>query len=98
MRQDTAGKTRTTVSTYRQEGASLSPGSSASVNPLKLLARGSVYVPEFAVAPHVFFANDDAISRKVSSEFLQVFERIIDVAVDRDVAVSKMGIEDRCSA
>ena len=41
----------------------------------------------------VLLVDDDAVSRKLSSKFLQVFGCTIDVAVDGVVAVNKMNLE-----
>lgn len=69
-------------------GPGAAPGTSQ-----KLRVRRSTYVPGWAVPPRVLLVDDDAISRKLSSKFLQVFGCTIDVAVDGDVAVSKMNLE-----
>ena len=50
-------------------------------------------MPGWAVPPRVLLVDDDAVSRKLSSKFLQVFGCTIDVAVDGDVAVNKMNLE-----
>ena len=68
-------------------------GSSGGAGQQKLRVRRSTYVPGWAVPPRVLLVDDDAISRKLSSKFLQVFGCTIDVAVDGDVAVSKMNLE-----
>ncbi|KIP01217.1 hypothetical protein PHLGIDRAFT_80861, partial [Phlebiopsis gigantea 11061_1 CR5-6] len=59
----------------------------------KLRVRRSTYVPGWAVPPRVLLVDDDAISRKLSSKFLQVFGCTIDVAVDGEIAVNKMNLE-----
>ena len=41
----------------------------------------------------MLLVDDDAISRKLSSKFLQVFGCTIDVAVDGEIAVNKMNLE-----
>lgn len=46
------------------------------------------YVPGWAVPPRVLLVEDDAVCRKLSSKFLQVFGCSIDVAVDGVSAVS----------
>ena len=56
----------------------------------KLRVRRSTFVPGWAVPPRVLLVDDDAVSRKLSSKFLQVFGCTIDVAVDGDIAVNKM--------
>ncbi|KAJ7482228.1 hypothetical protein B0H11DRAFT_2280069 [Mycena galericulata] len=50
----------------------------------------SPLMPRWVVAPHVLVVEDDAISRKLSSKFLQVFGCTNDVAVDGVDAVNKM--------
>ena len=59
----------------------------------KLRVRRSTFVPGWAVPPRVLLVDDDAVSRKLSSKFLQVFGCTIDVAVDGVVAVNKMNFE-----
>ncbi len=59
----------------------------------KLRVRRSTYVPGWAVPPRVLLVDDDAVSRKLSSKFLQVFGCAIDVAVDGVGAVNKMNLE-----
>ena len=68
------------------------PGPSVATSQ-KLRVRRSTYVPGWAVPPRVLLVDDDAISRKLSSKFLQIFGCTIDVAVDGDVAVNKMNLE-----
>jgi osomolarity two-component system, response regulator SKN7 len=58
-----------------------------------LRVRRSAYVPGWAVPPRVLLVEDDAVSRKLSSKFLQVFGCAIDVAVDGVGAVNKMNFE-----
>jgi len=58
-----------------------------------LRVRRSAYVPGWAVPPRVLLVEDDAVSRKLSSKFLQVFGCTIDVAVDGVGAVNKMNFE-----
>ena len=58
-----------------------------------LRVRRSTYVPGWAVPPRVLLVDDDAVSRKLSSKFLQVFGCTIDVAVDGVGAVNKMNLE-----
>ena len=43
--------------------------------------------------PRVLLVDDDVVSRKVSSKFLQIFGCTIDVAVDGVGAVNKMNLE-----
>jgi len=50
-------------------------------------------VPGWAVPPRVLLVDDDAVSRRLSSKFLQVFGCTIDVAVDGVGAVNKMNLE-----
>lgn len=50
-------------------------------------------MPDWAVPPRVLLVDDDAVSRKLSSKFLQVFGCTIDVAVDGVGAVNKMNLE-----
>ncbi|RDB22908.1 Transcription factor SKN7 [Hypsizygus marmoreus] len=71
---------------------SASSSSSAS-NTQKLRVRRSTFVPGWAVPPRVLLVDDDAVSRKLSSKFLQVFGCTIDVAVDGVGAVNKMNLE-----
>ena len=59
----------------------------------KLRVRRSTHVPGWAVPPRVLLVDDDAVSRRLSSKFLQVFGCTIDVAVDGVVAVNKMNLE-----
>jgi len=58
-----------------------------------LRVRRSAYVPGWAVPPRVLLVEDDAVSRRLSSKFLQVFGCTIDVAVDGVGAVDKMNLE-----
>ena len=58
-----------------------------------LRVRRSAYVPGWAVPPRVLLVEDDAVSRKLSSKFLQVYGCTIDVAVDGVGAVNKMNLE-----
>lgn len=44
----------------------------------------------WSTPPHILLVDDDAVSRKLSSKFLQVFGCAIDVAVDGVGAVDKM--------
>ncbi|KAH7908514.1 HSF-type DNA-binding-domain-containing protein [Hygrophoropsis aurantiaca] len=76
-------------------GSQSSPGaSSSSSTPMaKLRVRRSTFVPGWAVPPRVLLVDDDAVSRRLSSKFLQVFGCAIDVAVDGVGAVNKMNLE-----
>ena len=58
-----------------------------------LRIRRSTYVPGWSVPPRVLLVEDDAVSRKLSSRFLQIFGCTIDVAVDGVGAVNKMNLE-----
>lgn len=58
-----------------------------------LRVRRSTYVPGWAVPPRVLLVDDDAVSRKLGSKFLQVFGCTFDVAVDGVSAVNKMNLE-----
>ncbi|KAG6900745.1 hypothetical protein C0995_003299 [Termitomyces sp. Mi166 len=58
-----------------------------------LRVRRSTFVPGWAVPPRVLLVDDDAVSRKLGSKFLQVFGCTIDVAVDGISAVNKMNLE-----
>lgn len=83
------------------DSASASPGSSSSQaasspgtsKKQKLTVRRSTFVPGWAVPPRVLLVDDDAVSRKLSSKFLQVFGCTIDVAMDGVAAVNKMNLE-----
>lgn len=59
----------------------------------KLRVRRTAFVPGWSVPPRVLLVEDDAVSRKLSSKFLQVFGCTIDVAVDGMAAVNKMNLE-----
>jgi len=58
-----------------------------------LRIRKSTYVPGWSVPPRVLLVEDDAVSRKLSSKFLQIFGCTIDVAVDGIGAVNKVNLE-----
>ncbi|KZT02388.1 uncharacterized protein LAESUDRAFT_415035 [Laetiporus sulphureus 93-53] len=73
---------------FGEAGPSTRPGSAQ-----KLRVRRSTYVPGWAVPPRVLLVDDDAVSRRLSSKFLQVFGCTIDVAVDGVGAVNKMNLE-----
>ncbi len=70
---------------------STSTGSSKKGNTLRV--RRSTYVPGWAVPPRVLLVEDDLVSRRLSSKFLQVSGCTIDVAVDGVGAVNKMNLE-----
>ena len=59
----------------------------------KLRVRRSTLVPGWAVSPRVLLVDDDIVSRKLGSKFLQVYGCTIDVAVDGESAVNKMNLE-----
>ncbi|KAK2459440.1 hypothetical protein APHAL10511_008551 [Amanita phalloides] len=59
----------------------------------KLRVRRSTFVPGWAVPPRVLLVDDDAVTRKLSSKFLQVFGCTTDVAMDGVSAVNKMNLE-----
>ncbi|EIN06972.1 hypothetical protein PUNSTDRAFT_71345 [Punctularia strigosozonata HHB-11173 SS5] len=61
--------------------------------PSKLRVRRSTFVPGWAVPPRVLLVDDDAVTRRLSSKFLQVFGCTTDVAVDGVSAVNKMNLE-----
>jgi len=73
-----------------------SEGTVRNVSPMErqtLRVRRSTYVPGWSVPPRVLLVEDDAVSRKLSSKFLQIFGCTIDVAVDGVGAVNKMNLE-----
>ena len=72
---------------------STAPLAPRSASAQMLRVRRSAYVPGWAVPPRVLLVEDDAVSRKLSSKFLQVFGCTIDVAVDGVGAVNKMNLE-----
>jgi osomolarity two-component system, response regulator SKN7 len=57
-----------------------------------LRVRRSTFVPGWSVPPRVLLVEDDAVSRKLSSKFLQVFGCTTDVAVDGEGAVNMMNL------
>ncbi|KAG2135188.1 HSF-type DNA-binding-domain-containing protein [Suillus bovinus] len=65
----------------------------SSTAPTTIRVRRSTFVPGWAVPPRVLLVDDDAVSRRLSSKFLQVFGCMIDVAVDGVGAVNKMNLE-----
>ncbi|PWN51763.1 hypothetical protein IE53DRAFT_37502 [Violaceomyces palustris] len=58
-----------------------------------LRVRRSTFVPGWAIPPRVLLVDDDAVCRRLSSKFLQVFGCSIDYAVDGVTAVNKMNLE-----
>ena len=56
----------------------------------RLRVRRKTYVPGWAVPPRVLLVEDDAVSRKLSSKFLQVLGVSADFAVDGESAVKQM--------
>ncbi|CCA66665.1 related to SKN7-transcription factor (C-terminal fragment) [Serendipita indica DSM 11827] len=68
------------------------PGAPATPS-TRLRVRRKTYVPGWAVPPRVLLVEDDAVSRKLSSKFLQVLGVTADVAVDGDAAVKQMCLE-----
>ncbi|TFK18868.1 hypothetical protein FA15DRAFT_674952 [Coprinopsis marcescibilis] len=70
-----------------------SAGSGSGSGSQKLRVRRSTFVPAWAIPPRVLLVDDDAVSRKLSSKFLQVFGCTTDVAVDGVGAVTKMNLE-----
>ncbi|KAJ6456017.1 hypothetical protein C8R47DRAFT_1165682 [Mycena vitilis] len=72
-------------------GGGGSPETSTSTSTLRV--RRAAFVPGWAVPPRVLLVDDDAVSRMLSSKFLQVFGCAIDVAVDGVSAVNKMNLE-----
>lgn len=82
-----AGSSSASASSSSGAGPVSRPGSA------KLRVRRSTFVPGWAVPPRVLLVDDDAVNRRLSSKFLQVFGCTIDVAVDGVVAVNKMNLE-----
>ncbi|KAI6006413.1 hypothetical protein EDC04DRAFT_2582983 [Pisolithus marmoratus] len=70
-----------------------STASSSSGGGQKLQVRKLTFVPRWAVLPHTLPINDDAMSWRLNSKFLQVLGCAIDVAVDGVRAVNKMNLE-----
>ncbi|EEB96048.1 hypothetical protein MPER_04884, partial [Moniliophthora perniciosa FA553] len=79
------------MSSSQSSDPSSSSGSTKSSQ--RLSVRRSTFVPGWTVSPRVLLVDDDAVSRKLSSKFLQVFGCKIDVAVDGVGAVNKMNLE-----
>ncbi|KAJ7753105.1 HSF-type DNA-binding-domain-containing protein [Mycena maculata] len=85
--QDSAlGFARTGTSTGSEPSSSSTPAQT-------LRVRRSTFVPGWAVPPRVLLVDDDAVTRKLSSKFLQVFGCTTDVAVDGVGAVEKMNFK-----
>ncbi|KIK91008.1 hypothetical protein PAXRUDRAFT_831203 [Paxillus rubicundulus Ve08.2h10] len=80
-------------STGSSSSSSTTASSSSTGTNRKLRVRRSTFVPGWAVPPRVLLVDDDAVSRRLSSKFLQVFGCAIDVAVDGVGAVNKMNLE-----
>jgi osomolarity two-component system, response regulator SKN7 len=74
-------------------GPSSSGGGSGTSSNNRLRVRRKTYVPGWAVPPRVLLVEDDAVSRKLSSKFLQVLGVTADIAVDGDAAVKQMCLE-----
>lgn len=72
-----------------------SPNSSTAASPSNQQLRvcRSTYIPGWSIPPRVLLVDDDAVSYKLSSEFLQVFGCTIDIAMDGVTAVNKMNLE-----
>ncbi|KAG8915245.1 kinase-regulated stress-responsive transcription factor skn7 [Tulasnella sp. 417] len=60
--------------------------------PLPQIAKGTP-TPAWAVSPRVLLVDDDEVSRRLFSRFLQVLGCIVDVAVDGIGGVNKMNLE-----
>jgi osomolarity two-component system response regulator SKN7 len=60
---------------------------------LPVVDRKPVLVAGWAVPPRVLLVEDDAVCRKLSAKFLEIFGCEIDVAVDGVSAVNKMNLE-----
>ncbi|KAG9309199.1 HSF-type DNA-binding-domain-containing protein [Chiua virens] len=85
--------TPTNLSSGASTSSSSTSSPSGSGSHKKLRVRRSTFVPGWAVPPRVLLVDDDAVSRRLSSKFLQVFGCAIDVAVDGVGAVTKMNLE-----
>ncbi|KAJ6546882.1 HSF-type DNA-binding-domain-containing protein [Mycena capillaripes] len=79
--------------TYASTSSGSGSGGGSPPQKQTLRVRRSTFVPGWAVPPRVLLVDDDAVSRKLSSKFLQVFGCTIDVAVDGVGAVNKMNLE-----
>ncbi|KAI5992622.1 CheY-like superfamily, partial [Pisolithus marmoratus] len=76
----------------------LSSGTSGTASSLsgggqKLRVRRPTFVPGWAVPPCILPVDDNAMSRRLNSKFLQVLGCAIDVVVDGVRAVNKMNLE-----
>lgn len=69
------------------------PASSSSRPPNTVRVRRSTYVPGWSAPPRVLVVDDDSVTAKLSSKFLEVFGCTTDVAVDGIGAVNKMNLE-----
>jgi len=78
---------------YQNPGPSTSTSGGARSSNNRLRVRRKTYVPGWAVPPRVLLVEDDAVSRKLSSKFLQVLGVTADIAVDGDAAVKQMCLE-----
>ncbi|KIY43027.1 hypothetical protein FISHEDRAFT_17562, partial [Fistulina hepatica ATCC 64428] len=76
-----------------KKASSPKTASSSTGGSQKLRVRRSTFVPGWAVPPRVLLVDDDAVSRKLSSKFLQIYGCTTDVAVDGVGAVNKMNLE-----
>lgn len=82
-----------TLSALGASAAVGSAGGDPSSSMKKIRVHRSTYVPGWAVPPRVLLVEDDLVSRRLSSKFLQVSGCTIDVAVDGVGAVNKMELE-----
>ena len=89
---DERDKERQQQSQHASGSASID-GDMRSGTPQTLRVRRSTYVPLWSVPPKVLIVDDDAISRKLGSKFLQVFGCTTDIAVDGVSAINKMNLE-----
>ncbi len=64
-----------------------------SLGSAKMRMQRSMFKPEWVVPPRVLLVDDDAVSRRLVSEFLQVFGCTIDIALHGFAAVNKMNTE-----
>ncbi|KAF9448302.1 hypothetical protein P691DRAFT_775528 [Macrolepiota fuliginosa MF-IS2] len=87
------GKPSNSGITFPTKGSSVSISTETKGKGNKLRVRRSTFVPGWTVPPRVLLVDDDIVSRKLGSKFLQVFGCTIDVAVDGVGAVNKMNLE-----
>lgn len=87
------GSTSSNPTVGSQENPAGYDGSPPSGQNQKLRVRRSTFVPGWSVPPRVLLVDDDAVTRKLSSKFLQIFGCTTDVAVDGVGAVNKMNLE-----